>query len=158
MIVTDRFVFIHMHKTGGQTLNQVIKRCCPTHRAIGYHFPIFELPTEFVSWPVVGIVRNPWDWYVSWYAFNCRPNIRNPLFDVVSDGGTADFATTVSNLINLGSSQDSSRQHRETLFRILPENSSRASSVPVISAESIRCSYMFRRFLPTQSTGLLPQF
>lgn len=163
MIVTDRFVFIHMHKTGGQTLNQVIKRCCPTHRAIGYHFPICELPAEFVSWPVVGIVRNPWDWYVSWYAFNCRPNIRNPLFDVVSDGGTADFGTTVSNLINLGSSQDSSRQHRETLIRILPETLDQNRGVGLTKQniqdfsdnETGYYSWLFRRMVGDGSSGPL---
>ena len=86
MIITERFVFIHMHKTGGQTLNDVISDCIRDHQVLGYHFPRRMVPQEFSNLPVVGLVRNPWSWYVSWYFFNRRPNIRNSLFTIVSEG------------------------------------------------------------------------
>lgn len=121
MIITDRFVFIHMHKTGGQTLNNVISRCIENHETVGYHFPRREIPARATSLPVVGMVRNPWSWYVSWYFFNRRPGSQNPLFSVVSNGGRQGFATTVRNLITLGSDSDESSQHREKLIRVLPE-------------------------------------
>jgi tetratricopeptide (TPR) repeat protein len=121
MIVTERFVFVHMHKTGGQTINRVISNCIDDHRVIGYHYPIAELPGDAGGLPVVGIVRNPWDWYASWYAFNKRPNIRNQLFEVVSDGGSADFRTTVTNLAQLGSDTPESADHREKLSQLLPD-------------------------------------
>jgi tetratricopeptide (TPR) repeat protein len=121
MIITERFVFIHMHKTGGQTLNDAITDCIKDHRVVGYHFPRRMVPQEFSSLPVVGLVRNPWSWYVSWYFFNRRPNTRNSLFNVVSEGGHADFATAVRNLVNLGSDEESSRQQRDALISILPD-------------------------------------
>jgi len=121
MIITDCFVFIHLHKTGGQTLNDIITRCIADHRVIGYHYPRGEIPTEFATLPVVGVVRNPWDWYVSWYAFNRRPKVRNQLFNVVSDSGQANFKSTITNLINLGSDSTASRLYRNDLVRILPE-------------------------------------
>lgn len=121
MIITERFVFIHMHKTGGQTLNDVISDCIRDHQVLGYHFPRRMVPQEFSNLPVVGLVRNPWSWYVSWYFFNRRPNIRNSLFTIVSEGGHADFETAVRNLINLGSDEESSRQQRDALIRILPD-------------------------------------
>ena len=121
MIVTDRFVFIHMHKTGGQTLNDVITRCVPGHRVVGYHYPRTEIPTDAAGLPVVGMVRNPWDWYVSWYAFNKRPNIHNQLYNVVSDGGRANFRQTITNLVNLGSDGAPHEAHREALIGLLPE-------------------------------------
>jgi tetratricopeptide (TPR) repeat protein len=121
MIVTDRFVFVHMHKTGGQTINRIISNCIDDHRVIGYHYPIAELPNDARELPVVGIVRNPWDWYASWYAFNRRPNIRNQLFEVVSTGGTADFKTTVTNLVQLGADAPESAGHRAQLSQLLPE-------------------------------------
>jgi hypothetical protein len=40
---------------------------------IGYHYPYHMLPAESADLPVVGMVRNPWDCYISWYAFNTRP-------------------------------------------------------------------------------------
>ena len=121
MIVTERFVFIHMHKTGGQTLNDVIKRCIPDSQVIGYHYPRAEIPAEYAALPVVGLVRNPWDWYVSWYAFNRRPKIRNLLFNVVSDSGQSNFKSTVTNLINLGADNAASKLYKDDLIRMLPD-------------------------------------
>ena len=122
MIITEHFVFIHMHKTGGQTLNDIIQRCISGHQTVGYHFPYSEIPSEFSALPRVGMVRNPWDWYVSWYAFNKRPNIRNPLYAIVSDRGQAAFKSTVTNLINLGSDDAVSKRYRDELFDLLPES------------------------------------
>ncbi len=119
MIITDRFVFIHMHKTGGQSLIDAITRCVPNHKVIGYHLPRTEVPPQSCDLPFVGLVRNPWDWYVSWYAFNMKPQIRNPLFNVVSNGLSASFKETVTNLINLGAKH--SEQQRDELKSLLPD-------------------------------------
>ena len=121
MIITERFVFIHMHKTGGQTLNDVILDCIRDHQVVGYHFPRSEVPAEFSNLPVVGMVRNPWSWYVSWYFFNRRRKINNPLFTIVSDEGREGFTTTVRNLVNLGSDTEQSCQQRDRLVSILPD-------------------------------------
>jgi len=121
MITTEHFVFIHMHKTGGQTLSDVIQRCIPDHRNVGYHYPRTEIPADCRALPRVGMVRNPWDWYVSWYAFNNGPTIRSPLFAILSNRGQADFNTTIANLVNLGSDNPESVQHRDALVAVLPE-------------------------------------
>jgi len=121
MIITDKFVFIHMHKTGGQSLNHVLEKTMPDFRGIGYHYPLELLPKEYADRPVLGMVRNPWDWYISWYAFNTRPNVGNPLFFIVSDGCQADYKQTIKNLINLGSDDESSKNYRKALVEILPE-------------------------------------
>jgi len=121
MIAAGKFVFIHMHKTGGQTLGDVIRAGIAGSREIGYHYPRSAVPPELEALPVVGMVRNPWDWYVSWYAFNRRPQINNPLFNVVSDSGAADFRTTVTNLVNLGADSAASRLYRNDLVRMLPD-------------------------------------
>jgi len=122
MIATERFVFVHMHKTGGQTINEIIGNYFIHHQVIGYHYPYSLLPEQFAKLPLVGFVRNPWDWYVSWYAFNRRPNIQNALFSIYSNGGKADFKTTVTNLINLGEDTLCSQQYRDALVSVLPEN------------------------------------
>ena len=46
--------------------------------------------------------------------------MRNRIFEAVSDGGRADFATTIRNLIKLGSDEDRSCEQREQLINILP--------------------------------------
>ncbi|MCH7637561.1 MAG: hypothetical protein IIA12_07845, partial [Proteobacteria bacterium] len=161
MIITDRFVFIHMHKTGGQTLNDIIKQCIADSRDIGYHIPRSEIPAESTELPVVGLVRNPWDWYVSWYAFNRRPKINNQLFNVVSDSGQSNFKSTVTNLINLGSDSAASKIYRDDLISILPESLD-ANRAAGLTKESIRefssdetgyYSWLFERMLGNTQDG-----
>jgi hypothetical protein len=38
MIVTDKFTLVHMHKTGGQTLIQVVNSCIPNNESVGYQY------------------------------------------------------------------------------------------------------------------------
>lgn len=159
MIITEHFVFIHMHKTGGQTLNDIIKRCMPAHQMVGYHFPCSEIPPKYSALPRVGMVRNPWDWYVSWYAFNKRPNIHNQLFAIVSDHGQADFKATVTNLVNLGSDSSVSERQRAELIDILPESLDNNRGVGLTkdcirnfsSNENGYFSWLFKRMLGDDS-------
>lgn len=105
MIVTDRLVFLHLHKSGGTFVNALLMRCISSARQIGYHLPYRELPEVYRDLPVLGTVRNPWAYYVSWYHFQAaqpRPNI---LFQICSNGGTLGFKGTVTNLINLASDE-----------------------------------------------------
>ncbi len=121
MITTEKFAFIHMHKTGGQSINNIIEKCVPSFKSIGYHYPCYMLPTDCADLSIVGMVRNPWDWYVSWYAFNIRLNGANPLFFFLSDACQSDFTTTLKNLINLGADTAKSQNHRNALIEVLPE-------------------------------------
>ena len=123
MIVTNRFVFIHMHKTGGQSINQSLLNCVAGATEIGYHTPHSLLPQEFAQLPLVALVRNPWDWYVSWYAFNRESEygMNNPLFRIMSDGGGSDFKTTISNLVRLAEDNEQSQFYRWALISLLPE-------------------------------------
>lgn len=110
MIVCDAFAFLHLHKSGGTYVNQMLITCVPSARRIGYHLPYAEIPDEYRALPVVGTVRNPWDYYVSWYHFQQGQTRPNPLFLICSDGGSADFTTTIRNLVTLESHPDRIRQ------------------------------------------------
>ena len=121
MITTEYFAFIHMHKTGGQSINNIIEKCVPSFKSIGYHYPHHMMPADCTDLPIVGIVRNPWDWYVSWYAFNILLNGANPLFFFLSDACQSDFKTTLKNLINLGADTAKSQSYRNALIEVLPE-------------------------------------
>jgi hypothetical protein len=66
VLVTKDFVLIHVPKTGGTFLNDLIKEHCDVlHDQM--HGPYSELPDEYRDLPALGFVRNPWDWYVSWF-------------------------------------------------------------------------------------------
>lgn len=106
MIVTDKFVFIHLPRCGGTFVSEVIRKFFPSAREIGYHLPRAALPAEYAHLPVLGTVRNPWEFYPSWY-YHHYPNPRRlSLFGSVSENRTLDFAETARNALNLCTSGD----------------------------------------------------
>jgi hypothetical protein len=102
MIVTPRFVFLHLHKSGGTFVNAGLMRHVAGAQQIGYHLPRSLLPAQFSALPVLGLVRNPWSYYVSWYSFQRARPQPNALFQIVSEGGRLGFEGTLQNLLNLG--------------------------------------------------------
>lgn len=102
MIATREFLFIHLHKTGGQFVNRLLLEHVDGAQRIGYHLPRSDAPEELKTLPAFAFMRNPWDWYVSWYAFNAGNPTRNPIFRAVSEQGTAGFSGTITNLLHLG--------------------------------------------------------
>lgn len=101
MIVTDKLVFLHLHKSGGTFVNTLLRRCVPSAQPIGYHLPYREVPASYRDRPVLGTVRSPWAYYVSWFHFQASKPKPNILFHVCSDGGTLGFNETVENLVGL---------------------------------------------------------
>ena len=102
MIVTDRFVFLHLHKSGGSFVNRFLLESMPTARQIGYHLPRAYIPADARHLPILGTVRNPWDYYVSWYSFQQAMASPNALFAIASEDRRLGFAGTLRNLMRLG--------------------------------------------------------
>ena len=106
MIVTDKFVFVHLPRSGGTFVSDVIKKFFPSAHEIGYHLPRAVLPTEYSHLPVLGAVRNPWEFYASWYYHHVSPIGMPPLFcSLVARIGKLDFEGTTRNALNLGVEQ-----------------------------------------------------
>jgi len=121
MICTSKFTFLHLHKTGGQSINAALLRCIPDAREIGYHLPVKHLPRQAMDLPRLGVLRNPWDWYVSWYAFNNLRGVKNPLFSIVSRGKQAGFKETITNLVNYPEDTPDNAMMRAAHEAILPD-------------------------------------
>lgn len=102
MIVTPRFVFLHLHKSGGTFVNAGLVQHVADARHVGYHLPRSMIPVQFAALPVLGLVRNPWSYYVSWYSFQLTRPRPNALFQTLSNGGALDFKATIRNMLNLG--------------------------------------------------------
>lgn len=114
MLISNEFVFIHIPKTAGD----FIKKVCLAHFGDDYfvghdlkkHGSAGDLPQASRDLPVFALVRNPWDWYVSWYhylmgtgrprAHRKRVEQMNPFWLKVSGGFRNDFGTTVRNLLD----------------------------------------------------------
>ncbi len=118
MIVTDRFVYIHVSRTGGTFLNKLIMNEVPGARMLQYHGHLEDLPAAFAHLPVIGFVRNPWDWYVSMFSDYRRKG--QFVFGVLSDRGTLDFEPTVTRFLNLGDGSPASQRLLSHLTRIAP--------------------------------------
>lgn len=121
MIVTNRFVFIHLHRTGGQFIRSLLFKHFPEAREIGYHFPLSLLPRIYQEHPVIGFVRDPVDWYRSWYAFN-KPKPRSPIFAFASDDGRLGFEQTVCNMLFLGAGDAGSLSLKTRMVEALPNS------------------------------------
>lgn len=85
MILTDKFVFIHQPKTGGTFVTQILNTLYgaqttgtprrimrgkqPVLTEFRKHGACFHIPAAHRRKPILGVVRNPYDHYVSHYEF-----------------------------------------------------------------------------------------
>jgi len=118
MIVTKHFVYIHTSRTGGTFLNKLIFEHVPGAQMIQYHGHLRDLPQKFRHLPVIGFVRNPWDWYVSMYYDYRRK--QQYIYQIVSDRGVLGFKETVSRFLRLGEGDDQSKRLLDQLVKAAP--------------------------------------
>src|SRR5882762_2732834 len=102
MITTSRLVFLHLHKSGGTFVNECLLRFLPDARQVGYHLPRSMIPAEARELPILGFVRNPWSYYVSWFSFQQQQTNPNFLYRILSDDGRLEFGETLRNMLDLG--------------------------------------------------------
>jgi hypothetical protein len=109
MLVASQLVFVHIPRTGGRFIRTVLRE----HLELDVKAPRFpghasydELPIEFRDRPAFCVVRNPWDWYVSWYHYVMKTGPRlatldpdNPkrtTWQTAFRGGRSSFDETVT--------------------------------------------------------------
>jgi hypothetical protein len=135
MIVTDKFVFVHFPRTGGTFITDVIMRFFPSAQEIGYHLPRFLLPNEYSHLPVLGAVRNPWEFYVSWYYHVWPRDGATPLHSWLSENGKQQFEGSTRNALNLGTDDD----RLDALIEKLPDEVDyRKRNIPNITKDALR--------------------
>lgn len=137
MIATPRFVYLHLHKSGGTFVNDCLLRFFPDARQLGYHLPARLIPATYHGLPVLGFVRNPWSYYVSWFTFQSKRPVKNALFRVLSEDGRLGFAGTIRNMLSLGVASGK----LDELLPLLPEAyGNRGLNLPRAALEPIRDS------------------
>ena len=62
------------------------------------HRSLEDLPHEHRGKPIFTLLRNPWDWYVSWFTY-CSSQSSNPEFLLNVSGDPPSFEDTISNLL-----------------------------------------------------------
>ncbi|HWY24085.1 MAG TPA: hypothetical protein VNX47_04155 [Nevskia sp.] len=155
MIVTPHFVYLHLHKSGGTFINEALLRFVPGAAQIGYHLPASRIPTAARGLPVLGFVRSPWSYYVSWFSFQTGLPRQNHLFRCVSEDNTLGFKDSIRRLLNLGGDADL----LERVLRGLPEGYvDHGLNLPRTALEPIRNSGLgFYNYLYQYMYGGCPQ-
>jgi hypothetical protein len=73
MLITKHFLLIRVPKTGGTFIATVSRRNLPSGWLVANdlhpHAAFADIPERFRALPMLCYVRNPWDWYVSWYHY-----------------------------------------------------------------------------------------
>ena len=137
MIVTERFIYLHLHKTAGSFINRFLLRFLPDARQIGNHLPRRLAPASHAHLPALGFVRSPWSYYVAWYGFQARRHQSNAVFNVLSDGGRLDFEHTIANMLELGTTG----ARLDALVAALPGSYTNTGlNLPGFALEPIRAS------------------
>jgi hypothetical protein len=98
MIAVPEFLFLHLSKSGGTFINKLLMQEFNSPVRIGYHLPYREIPFQFKTLPVVGSVRNPWSYYVSWFHFHEKIR-NNVIWSVFSKNGKCGFEQTIFRML-----------------------------------------------------------
>ena len=135
MIVTEKFVFVHLPRSGGTFISELIRKFFRSAREIGYHLPRTLLPKEYSHLPVLGGVRNPWDFYVSWYHHVWPRDAASILVSWMSENGKFGFSGTTRNALNLGVNDE----RLDVLIEMLPDQVDyRRKNIPNITKDAMR--------------------
>ena len=135
MIVTDKFVFVHLPRTGGTFISDVITTFFPSAHEIGYHLPRTLLPQQYAHLPILGAVRNPWAFYVSWFFHVWPRDARTPLISWITEDGKNGFVNSTRNALNLGF--DNNRLDK--LIELLPDHVDyNTRNIPNITKDAMR--------------------
>ena len=135
MLVTNEFVFGHLPRSGGTFVSEVIRKFFPSAHEIGHHLPRELLPRKYSGLPVLGTVRNPWEFYVSLYHYVWPKDAASILVSWMSENGGLGFIGSARNLLNLGVNNE----RLDVLIEMLPEQVDYdRRSIPNISKETMR--------------------
>jgi hypothetical protein len=117
MIATDKFVFIHLPRSGGTFITDFVSKFFSSAHEIGHHMPRNLVPSEYCHLPLLGTVRNPWEFYVSLYHYILRRDATGVFASWMTEDGKLGFEGSVRNLLNLGVDNE----RLDLLIQTLPE-------------------------------------
>ena len=70
MVISDEFVFVELNKTGSSHIQKLLRELVGGERRGVHNAPSADLVES--NRDFLGSIRNPWDWYVSLWAYGCQ--------------------------------------------------------------------------------------
>jgi len=67
MYISNNFIYTELHKTAGTHIGKWLSILAPGTQ-VGKHN---RVPHSLRDRPIIGSIRNPWDWYVSLWGYGC---------------------------------------------------------------------------------------
>lgn len=88
MVVSKDFVFLHLQKCGGSFIRDFMLKHVPNSKKIvPQHNGFSTITNQHKSKPIIGVIRNPWDWYVSLYFYHMSDMKNSFMYDILKKGG-----------------------------------------------------------------------
>lgn len=120
MLITEHFVFVHIPKTGGSFVRELCRRHLSPIREFN-HRSYRKVPPEFATLPALTFVRNPWDWYVSWYHYSLAQKPKGFAWEEILKGGRASFGEAVTASCTLRAVDSTTHRPGPLWFRTMQE-------------------------------------
>jgi hypothetical protein len=139
MIIGDDYIYLHLPKCGGNFVKNFIMNNDPSAKFTRReHMSIGEISSEnYFNKKIYVTVRNPWDWYVSWYEYSRFHKTR--WWNVFSDNTDGSFEEVIKNIFSIKDNKEfTERQYTTSHAWIEP--------IPVFKyMENLQCGwYTFR--------------
>ena len=78
LVLKNNIIYVHIPKTGGRCVNNIFRKLDMIDGEYPFHSSVNDLSDEHVNYEKVATIRNPWEWYVSLWAFKKRKNRQFP--------------------------------------------------------------------------------
>jgi len=107
MLVLEDKIFLHFQKCAGLSVYELVNKLKLKKLWFKEHCGIVNLPEEYEHMRRFAFIRNPYDWYVSYYHFQLYEHTGsvkywiNPFFSALTKGCSIGFSEFVRNSVNL---------------------------------------------------------
>jgi len=73
MLIVDNIVFVHLHKCAGTSFGNAVQSLRGDDiQFVSTHAPVTSIPAAFRALRKVTLVRNPFEWYESWFNWSVK--------------------------------------------------------------------------------------
>ncbi len=103
MVIGDNFVFIHNPRTGGAFTRKFFSKTfenITSGELNTWHLTVRDIPQSHKNKFTFGNIRNPWDWYISWYHLQKKYKKDSIFWKLFTKDNGSDFKSYMKNVLS----------------------------------------------------------